>query len=68
MSASEHAPVDRDSSKLFPFPDLFTPAAFPHAVRAVRLVETYISWILLTGSAVREASILGTFALATATR
>ena len=49
MSASEHAPVDRDSSKLFPFPDLFTPAAFPHAVRAVRLVETYISWILLTG-------------------
>lgn len=50
MPAGENAPVDQDSSnRPFPFPDLLAPAAFTHAVRAVRLVETYISWVLLTG-------------------
>lgn len=28
---------------------LLQPAAYPHAVRAVQLVETHISWVLLTG-------------------
>ena len=26
-----------------------SPAAFPHAVRALRVIETHISWIVLTG-------------------
>ena len=29
--------------------DLMRPAAFPHPVVSVRLVETHISWVLLTG-------------------
>jgi len=28
---------------------LLEPAAYPHAVAAVRLIETHISWVLLTG-------------------
>jgi hypothetical protein len=28
---------------------LLQPAAYPHAVRAVQLVETHVSWVLLTG-------------------
>ena len=35
------------------FPDqlhaLLYPRAYPHAVRAVDLIETHISWVLLTG-------------------
>lgn len=30
--------------------ELLVPAAFPHAVRGLRLVETHISWVILTGS------------------
>jgi aminoglycoside phosphotransferase family enzyme/predicted kinase len=30
--------------------DLMKPAAYPHPVERVRLVETHISWVLLTGS------------------
>jgi aminoglycoside phosphotransferase family enzyme len=30
--------------------DLMKPAAFPHRVEKIRLVETHISWVLLTGS------------------
>ncbi|MFM8890188.1 MAG: AAA family ATPase, partial [Planctomycetia bacterium] len=29
---------------------LLSPAAYPHAVREVRLVETHISWVFLTGA------------------
>lgn len=29
---------------------LLKPAAYPHEVKAVRLVETHISWVLLTGT------------------
>lgn len=30
--------------------ELLVPGAFPHAVRELRLVETHISWIILTGA------------------
>jgi aminoglycoside phosphotransferase family enzyme/predicted kinase len=33
----------------FPFAGLMNPAAYPHEVRYVRLIETHISWVLLTG-------------------
>lgn len=29
---------------------LLTPAAYPHPVGAIELVQTHISWVLLTGS------------------
>jgi aminoglycoside phosphotransferase family enzyme/predicted kinase len=29
--------------------DLLTPAAYPHRVREIQLVETHISWVILTG-------------------
>ncbi|HEX6259061.1 MAG TPA: aminoglycoside phosphotransferase, partial [Woeseiaceae bacterium] len=36
-----------------PLPDnltaLLTPQAYPHAVKDVQLVETHMSWVLLTG-------------------
>lgn len=40
MSARLPAPLDA----------LLQPAAYPHPVRDVRLVETHISWVLLTGN------------------
>lgn len=33
----------------FPYPELLEPAAYAHAVRDLRLIETGISWVLLTG-------------------
>jgi aminoglycoside phosphotransferase family enzyme/predicted kinase len=30
--------------------NLLTPAAYPHPVEAIELVETHVSWVLLTGS------------------
>jgi aminoglycoside phosphotransferase family enzyme/predicted kinase len=39
------------SGGAFPAPiqDLLQPAAYPHAVRDVRVIETHISWVVLTG-------------------
>jgi uncharacterized protein len=31
------------------FQDLLSPGAYPHPVRAVQLIETHVSWVLLTG-------------------
>jgi len=38
-----------DSNASFDIRELLTPAAFPHAVTRLQLVETLISWIVLTG-------------------
>lgn len=35
---------------------LLRPAAYPHAVRAVELIETHISWVFLTGSYVYKVN------------
>src|SRR5690242_2749847 len=44
----------RDGSAMSSFPDhlhaLLSPRAYPHPVRGVNLIETHISWVLLTGS------------------
>jgi aminoglycoside phosphotransferase family enzyme/predicted kinase len=38
-----------DASAAFDIRELLTPAAFPHAVTEPKLIETHISWIVLTG-------------------
>jgi hypothetical protein len=38
-----------DRTTQFDIRELLSPAAFPHAVTRLRLVETHISWIVLTG-------------------
>lgn len=50
MSASEHLQLDgTQRGPRFPFPELLAGSGLPNPVGAVRLVETPISWILLTG-------------------
>jgi aminoglycoside phosphotransferase family enzyme/predicted kinase len=50
MAANENAQIDRTAKgPRFPFPELLVGMGFPHGVATVRLVETYISWIMLTG-------------------
>lgn len=33
----------------FPIEQLLLPSAFPHSVKPIRVVETHISWVILTG-------------------
>jgi aminoglycoside phosphotransferase family enzyme/predicted kinase len=46
MPPSPHQPEAHESDLL---DRLLTPAAYPHPVTSVRLIETHISWVFLTG-------------------
>lgn len=48
MSDSYEPGTDQPSS--LRIEELLVPTAFPHAVSELRLVETHISWVILTGS------------------
>lgn len=48
MSDTEQPDTNRNSP--LRIEELLDPTAFPHAVSEVRLVETHISWVILTGS------------------
>lgn len=47
MHDTDEPGIDRGPLRI---EELLTPSAFPHAVDQVRLIETHISWVLLTGS------------------
>jgi uncharacterized protein len=50
MNPDESQATGNDAPSRFAVRELLTPTAYPHAVSALRLIETHLSWVILTGS------------------
>jgi len=50
MNPDESPATGNDATPRFAVRELLTPAAYPHAVSALELRETHLSWVILTGS------------------